>query len=100
MDIKNLNNPELRPGDTARSGSNAVNGVAGGKGDANAAPAQGRGDADAVTLSPAARDLAAAGTEAPFDRARVDAIKDAIARGEYAIDPDRIAQAIVAMDDF
>ncbi len=99
MDIKNLNNPSARANDTTRSGAGGAAAAVPG---ADARPGDGRGStrSDAVTLTPAARGLSAMGADAPFDRDRVDAIKDAIARGEYTVDPDRIAQAIVELDDF
>lgn len=98
MDIKNLNNPSARANDATRS---VTGGAAAAVPGTETRPGDGRGStrSDAVTLTPVARDLAAMGTDAPFDRDRVDAIKDAIERGEYAVDPDRIAQAIIELDD-
>ncbi len=37
-------------------------------------------------------------SEPPFDRAKVDRIKQAIQEGQYAIDPKRIAENFVAIE--
>jgi len=50
---------------------------------------------ESAPTSPAAQ-LAAAG--APIDAARVATLRQAIAEGRYTVDPQRIADAMVAMD--
>jgi len=60
---------------------------------ANEAP--GQTQVDRVTSSVA--DMMAQ-TEPPFDRAKVDRIKQAIQDGQYAIDPKRIAENFVAIE--
>lgn len=101
MDIKNLNTPVSRATDSARTGAN---GQAGSPTQATPRPGEGSGKVagreDAVTLTAAALDLASLVADPPFDRNRVDAIKDAIDRGHYVVDPERIARAIIDLDDF
>jgi negative regulator of flagellin synthesis FlgM len=67
-------------------------------------PAQGKTgpgptDQTGVTLSPRAAQLQALETQLAaipvVDQARVDAIKDAIASGQYSINPDNVAQGLV-----
>lgn len=51
---------------------------------------------DTLELSAAARTPTAG--EAPFDRAKVDAIKQAIERGQYPLDPRRMAESFLAVE--
>ncbi len=51
--------------------------------------------ADKVSLSGTAK-AASAGKEAPIDAAKVERIRDEIARGEFRIDADRIAGDMIA----
>lgn len=64
--------------------------AAGSAGKSSAVPLAG-----GVVSTPAAR-MAAEG--APVDTDRVSAIKDAIASGNYPVDPDRIAQSMIELD--
>lgn len=50
----------------------------------------------AVELSAVAADTLR--IEAPVDRARIDAIRAMIARGEYPVDPAAIAKSMIALD--
>ncbi len=60
----------------------------------NATPAVG-----SVNISEASRSLLAAGVrnvEAPFDAKRVEAIKAAISSGQFKVDPEAIADRVLA----
>ena len=59
---------------------------------ANAAPAR---QDDEVQLSDVAKQLM---REPEFDRAKVEAIKTAIAQGQYPLDSRRIAESFVALE--
>ena len=59
----------------------------------NAAPAPA---ADKLELSAAARPDTTG--EVPFDRAKVVAIKQAIERGQYPLDPRRMAESFLAVE--
>ena len=59
----------------------------------NAAPAPA---ADTLELSAAARPDTSG--EVPFDRAKVDAIKQAIERGQYPLDARRMAESFLAVE--
>lgn len=60
--------------------------------EANAAPAR---QDDEVQLSDVAKQLM---REPEFDRAKVEAIKTAIAQGQYPLDSRRIAESFVALE--
>lgn len=62
----------------------------------NSAKAQGAGG-DELVLSDVARQAMSAG-EATFDKARVDAIKEAITNGSYPLDSRRIAESFVILE--
>lgn len=49
-----------------------------------------------VTLSGTANGLSTAGTEGSFDSAKVDRIKKAIDEGSYKVNPDAIADKLIA----
>ncbi len=50
-----------------------------------------------VKISDASRSLqAAGGTEAPFDSQRVEAIKAAISAGQFKVDPEAVADKLIA----
>lgn len=51
---------------------------------------------DRLELSPLARQQSA--SEPGFDRAKVDAIKQAIQNGQYPLDPRRMAESFLALE--
>lgn len=63
---------------------------------ADVEPSKAAPSGDVLELSPAALK---AKEETGFDQARVDAIKKAIAEGGYPIDPRRIAQHFIALEN-
>ena len=54
-----------------------------------------RTEGDSVSLSNVAQKAMA---EPDFDRAKVESIKQAIAQGQYPLDPKRIAESFVAIE--
>ncbi|MGH8214402.1 MAG: flagellar biosynthesis anti-sigma factor FlgM [Rhodanobacteraceae bacterium] len=77
--------------------------VAGGDADATAAGRPGASQAqaqDQVQLTESARAIGAAarGTDAPVDTKHVERIRQAIANGTYKIDPQRVADRLVALE--
>jgi len=58
-------------------------------------PAPLRSEDDSVALSNVTEKAMA---EPDFDRAKVEAIKQAIAQGQYPLDPKRIAESFVAIE--
>lgn len=69
---------------------------------ANTAPNAAPAPADSVDLTDSARQLqdlqaAVAGTPV-VDSGRVEALRDAIANGSYTVDPQRIADGLLAQD--
>lgn len=55
-------------------------------------------NADKVSISAATRALAtpkANGAAAPFDAARVDAIRTAITAGQFKVNPDKVADGLI-----
>lgn len=63
-------------------------------GSERAAPAPAR-EEDTVSLSNVAQKVMA---EPDFDRAKVESIKQAIAEGQYPLDPRRIAESFLALE--
>lgn len=65
-------------------------------------PAAGSGSAptDSVSINPLASSISAlsaqADTTPAFDAAKVDAIKNAIAAGTFSVNPDKIADSLIA----
>lgn len=53
---------------------------------------------DDVELSPAARELRTTENVVPFDAARVAALRDAIAKGTYHVDPERLAERFATLE--
>jgi flagellar biosynthesis anti-sigma factor FlgM len=74
---------------TAGSGSESA------VGSANGAPAAAAGTGDAFVPSDVGRQAMEVET---FDKAKVEAIKDALRRGDYPLDSRRIAESFVAME--
>ncbi|MEY4653991.1 MAG: hypothetical protein RI884_2572 [Pseudomonadota bacterium] len=84
------NSVERQAADRAEKADKAADPAA-----ATAARAAAPAPDDTLELSPAAR-LAA--SEPEFDRARVDAIKRQIEEGQYPLDPRRIAENFMALE--
>lgn len=83
MKIDSAYNPGLPPTSASKPGKSAQQ--------------SGRNEAasEAVTLSDAAK-LAAAESAAPLDIARIEEIKQAIAEGRFKINPEAIADRLIA----
>lgn len=59
-------------------------------------------DADQVKLTGQTQRLreleASLGTEPAFDSKRVEALREAIARGDYRVDPERVAKSLIDLE--
>ena len=68
-----------------------------------ATPDAGKGAQDSVSLSSSARDIAQLESEIKslpdIDKAKVDAIKERIASGEYHIDFEKVAQKMLNLEE-
>lgn len=99
MEIKNSGNPSISgervPAKVSAHRTPAADRARPG----DAAPAAPAGDR--VTLTPAAQRMVATNATdpgAPVDRARVDALRDAIANGTYRVDSERIADRLLHLE--
>ena len=96
MEIKNSGKVNIAGDGVAKTSSARPTPEKGGAGKtaASAAPS------DRVTLTPAARLLVATDhADAPFDRARVDALRAAITAGTYRVAAQRIAERLISADN-
>lgn len=96
MDIQSLNASQLREQLRERAISQGTNRT-------SATTAQGGAvgrSVDDVELSTAAQTLrqASSDTRAPFDQARVESIRSAIAEGRYHVDPERLASNFMRIE--
>ncbi len=105
MEIGNSNNPELRNdrlSGTRTAGPARSGNAADGRG-AAAPQAPGAGAADRVTLTDTAQSLlklrGGGASEAPVDRQRVEAIRRSLRDGSYAVNAEKIAEALIRQDN-
>lgn len=106
MKISNTNNPVGGPGNTPNVGSTATQGTQGSQkavasyaANSPAPDASTESSSSQVTLSPAVSQLqnaiAMAGTGEVYDAKQVASIKQAIANGDFKVNPEKIADKLL-----
>lgn len=102
MSINNVNNTNKTQLDAAKIGQQAQSQPGRVAGEASASNnSQAPAKQDSVSLTQSAQQLANVqkkGSEAPVNQEKVDRIKQAIANGEYQINPESLAKKIATLE--